>query len=177
LRSRSRARRLDLLDADTRADTRALFKQYVDVRIDGYAHAADNRAVAQALAKSADLQSAIWARVSAAARQDPTPRTASAVLPPVNEMFDVASTRWLATRQHPPIAIYLMLGFLVLVSGLLAGFGMAKAESQSVVHVVGFAAILGISIFLILDLEFPRLGLLRINDFDQALVELRRSME
>jgi fumarate reductase subunit D len=70
-----------------------------------------------------------------------------------------------------------MLGFIVLVSALLAGFGMAKAKTQSRLHVVSFAAIVSAAIYLIIDLEFPRLGLLRVDDFDHAFVELRRSME
>ena len=168
--------RLDLLEPETRGEVKTLFKQYLDVRIDTYAHATET-GVAGWLTKGAELQSAIWTRLAAAARQDSTPRTASLVLPPVNEMFDLATTRLLATRRHPPIAIYLMLGSMVLVSALLAGFGMAKANSQSRLHLVSFAAVLSAAIYLIIDLEFPRLGLLRVDDFDQAFVQLRQSME
>lgn len=32
------------------------------------------------------------------------------------------------------------------------------------------------AIYLILDIEYPRLGLIRIDAFDQALIELRASM-
>ncbi len=92
-------------------------------------------------------------------------------------MFDIAEVRLLSTRQHPPLAIYLMLGFLVLVSALLAGFGMAKAKAQSPLHLVGFAAIVSLSIYLILDIEFPRLGLVRVERFDQAMHELRATMD
>lgn len=169
--------RLDLLDAGTRSDVRDLFRQYLDARMEGYASIGDRGAVAAAMGKSAELQNAIWTRLVTAAREDPTPRIATAVLPSANEMFDLANTRVLATNQHPPIAIYLMLAFLVLVSALFAGFGMAKARSQSILHVVGFAAIVSIAVYLILDLEFPRLGLLRVDDFDQAFVQLRQSME
>jgi AcrR family transcriptional regulator len=169
--------RLDLLDTETRDDVRALFRQYLDVRIEGYARIGESAAVASALAESNKLQNAIWSRLAAAAQQNPTPQVAAVVLPPVNEMFDVANTRLLATHRHPPIAIFLMLGFLVLVSALMAGFGMAKAQSQSSIHAVGFAAIVSVAIYLIIDLEFPRLGLLRVDDFDQAFVQLRQSME
>ncbi len=91
-------------------------------------------------------------------------------------MFDIGQTRILATRQHPPLAIYLMLGLLVLVSSLLAGFGMAKAATQSRLHVLAFAVILSTSIYLILDIEYPRLGLIRVDQFDQALLDLRATM-
>jgi hypothetical protein len=53
---------------------------------------------------------------------------------------------------------------------------MAKSDRQSPLHVIGFAAIMALSIYLILDIEFPRLGLIRIDSFDQALIELRSSM-
>lgn len=36
---------------------------------------------------------------------------------------------------------------------------------------------MAVSVYVILDLEFPRLGLIRVDAFDQALVELRASMK
>lgn len=169
--------RLDILDADARTEVRTLFKQYLDARIATYASVSDSDLVASRLASSAELQHAIWTRLITAAKQDPTVRTASVVLPPVNQMFDLANTRLLATRQHPPIAIYLMLAFLVLVSSLLAGIATAKSKRPSLIHILGFAAVVSISVYLILDLEFPRLGLLRVDAFDEAFLQLRRSME
>ena len=91
-------------------------------------------------------------------------------------MFDLSTTRFMAAQQHPPVAVFLMLGALVLVSGLLAGYGMAKAERQSTLHLFGFAAIMALSVYIILDIEYPRLGLIRIDSFDQAIIELRQSM-
>jgi hypothetical protein len=169
--------RLDILDAEARQEVRTLFKEYLDVRIATYANVSDTELTAARVAKSLELQKAIWNRLIAAAKQDPTVRTTSSVLPPVNEMFDLANTRLLATRQHPPLAIYLMLAFLILVSAVFAGFAMAKSERRSMLHIVGFAAVVSIAAYLILDLEFPRLGLLRVDAFDEAFLQLRRSME
>lgn len=39
------------------------------------------------------------------------------------------------------------------------------------------ALVLAISIYVILDLEYPRLGLIQIGFFDEALVDLRNSMK
>ena len=111
-----------------------------------------------------------------ATKRDRSLPLAQTVLPPANEMFDLGNSRLLASRQHPPVAVFGMLGALVLVSGLLAGYGMAKSDRQSPLHVLGFAAIMALSIYLILDIEYPRLGLIRIDAFDQALIELRASM-
>lgn len=99
------------------------------------------------------------------------------MLPPFNELFDLTTTRIQTAYQHPPVAIYLMLALLVLVSGLFSGFGMAKAKHQSWLHLVGFSAVLALAVYLILDLEYPRLGLIRVTSSDQVLVELRATME
>ena len=40
---------------------------------------------------------------------------------------------------------------------------------------IGFAPAL--AVYVILDLEFPRLGLIRVEEFDRALEELRQTMK
>jgi hypothetical protein len=54
---------------------------------------------------------------------------------------------------------------------------MAGGKTRSWIHVVGFALIMATTVYVILDLEFPRLGIIRIDPFDQVLVELRQSMK
>jgi hypothetical protein len=39
-----------------------------------------------------------------------------------------------------------------------------------------FAAAMAVTVYVILDLEYPRFGLIRVDAFDQALVDLRESM-
>jgi hypothetical protein len=39
-----------------------------------------------------------------------------------------------------------------------------------------FAFVIAVTVYVILDIEYPRLGLIRLDDFDQALVELRETM-
>lgn len=41
----------------------------------------------------------------------------------------------------------------------------------------GYAVILSIEVYVILDLEFPRLGLIRVDAFDRYLVEVRNTMK
>jgi len=65
---------------------------------------------------------------------------------------------------------------LALASALLAGYGLAGGKSRGWLHSVGFAAVMAASVYVILDLEFPRLGLIRVDAFDQVLVELRANM-
>jgi hypothetical protein len=44
-------------------------------------------------------------------------------------------------------------------------------------HSTGFALALAVAVYVIIDLEYPRMGLIRMTDSDQVLVELRKSMK
>jgi hypothetical protein len=79
--------------------------------------------------------------------------------------------------MHPPLIIFLMLGVLALLSSLLAGYAMAGERSRSWIHTLSFALMMATTVYVILDLEFPRLGFIRIDAMDRVLYELRASMK
>ena len=82
----------------------------------------------------------------------------------------------MATQMHPPTVIFAMLVLLALTSSLLAGIAMGGGARRSWMHAVGFAAVMAISFYVILDIEFPRLGLIRVDAVDRVLVEVREGM-
>ena len=92
-------------------------------------------------------------------------------------MIDISTQRTAALYTHPPTIIFVMLAGLMLVGSLLAGYWMASAKSRNWTHTVAFSVILALTFYVIRDLEFPRLpGLVGLNDFDNVLVDLRKSM-
>lgn len=168
--------RLDLLPATEREQARDGFRRYVDEQMEVVRVSGDENAARERLARLSAIQQEIWDLLVQVAKTDKSIPIAQVLLPPVNETFDLSTSRVMAARQHPPLAVFIMLGLLVLISGLLAGFGMAKSERQSPLHLFGFAAVMAFSVYLILDLEFPRLGLVRIDSIDEVYIELRASM-
>jgi hypothetical protein len=169
--------RLDLLPEAEREQAREGFRNYMDTQMEIVRNAGDTQAVHTGLNRLSTIQQEIWTTLIQAARNDKSMPIAQAVLPPANEMFDLTTARLMAALQHPPLAVFIMLGILVLLSGLLAGFGMAKSERQSTIHLFSFAAIMMLSVYLILDMEYPRLGFVRIDSFDQSIVAIRESMD
>jgi len=99
------------------------------------------------------------------------------LVPALNEMIDITTTREMATRNHPPLAVFLLLCGASLVGALLVGYGTSPNKDRSWFHTVVFAAVLSLTVYVILDLEFPRLGLIRVDAADQVLIELRESMK
>jgi hypothetical protein len=169
--------RLDLLPADAQSALRESFRQYVDTRLAVYRKVPDRAAVEAELAKATRLQKEIWSQAIAASRAGAPQPAAMLLLPALNQMIDITTTRTMAAQTHPPTIVFVMLGGLALVSALLAGYGMAGSTSRSWLHMLGFAGILAVTVYVILDIEFPRLGLIRVDAFDQALAELRQSMQ
>ncbi len=169
--------RLDLLPPTVQPEIRDLVRRYVDTRLETYRVLPDYDAALAEIAKANGLQREIWNAAVAATRDDTKPQTTTVLLPALNEMFDIANTRFWATQIHPPVMIYLLLGVLALVCALLAGFGMAGGTARSWVHIVGFALILTLAVYVIIDMEYPRMGFIRVDSFDQALIDVRASMK
>jgi hypothetical protein len=169
--------RLDLLPADAQPAMRELFRRYVDARLETYSDVADSAATAASLAEDAVLQGEIWRRAvqETMAPGMPSP-SAMLLLAALNEMIDITTTRAMASRNHPPVVVYLMLTALTLVGALLVGYETSVNTQRTWLHMLVFAAVLSFAIYVIVDLEFPRLGLIRVDAADQVLVHLRASM-
>jgi hypothetical protein len=168
--------RLDLVPATAQPAIRQGFRDYLDSRLATYRNLSDREAVEQEWARSVRLQGEIWTRAVAACREPGTQQATMLLLPALNQMIDISTTRAMATRMHPPVIIFAMLFGLSLIAALLAGFAMVGGRSPSWLHVIGFAAVMAITVYVILDLEYPRRGLIRVDRFDQALIDLRGSM-
>ena len=169
--------RLDLLPDGARESMRERFRGYLDARIEGYRKLPDIEAARAALEQANVMQGEIWTAVIAAAQgEGASPDALKLLLPALNEMFDITTTRTNATSIHPPMIIYGMLVVLSLASALMAGYGMAGSSGRHWLHIVSFALVMALAVYIIIDIEYPRLGLVRVDGFDQALMDLRSSM-
>jgi hypothetical protein len=169
--------RLDLLPAESQPALRELFRRYLDSRLVVYSYVEDESLALQKLAASNELQSGIWSAALAAARlPGASPQATQLLVPSMNEMFDITTKRRVAVQNHPPLAIFMLLGACCLVGSLLVGYTVAENKTRRWLHTLGFAFIMALAVYLIIDLEYPRLGLIRIDAADQVLIDLRASM-
>lgn len=167
--------RLDLLPPAAQPPLRNLFRSYVDARLDFYHTLSAGKATTEQIERFTQIQNEIWGQSVAASQQTGT-TAGMLLLPALNQMFDITTTRLATLRMHPPPVIFAMLGGLALACSLLAGYGMA-ASPRSWVHTLGFAIILTVAVYVIIDLEYPRYGLIRVDSFDQVLVDVRNGMK
>ncbi len=168
--------RVDLLPESAQPPLRDLFRRYLDSRLESYRKLPNIEAAMMEWESSVGLQAQIWTNAVAASRESGSPQATMLLLPALNAMIDISTTRLMSTRIHPPSVVFVMLGTLSLLAALLAGYGMASSRSRSWIHMVAFAAVIAVTVFVILDLEYPRLGFIRVDAADQVLSDLRRSM-
>ena len=169
--------RIDLLPRDAQPELRSLFRRYVDIRAATYRNLRSAADAEPRIAEANMLQGQIWSRaVAASLGPDAPPQAAILLLPALNEMIDITATRVGATRNHPPLVIYLLLIGFSLIGALLVGYDTSANKARRWLHTLAFAAILALTTYIIVDIEFPRLGLIRVESADLALDDLRRSM-
>ncbi len=169
--------RLDTLAPADRVRLREVFRRYVDARIATY-QALGSEAfldeAAAAYARSVTIQQELWTGATAAVTDRPAATVV--LLPALNAMFDIAATRRAAMLMHPPIVIYVVLVLLSFICSFLVGYEMGASDVMSWAHVVMHTLLLTATLYVILDFEYPRLGLIRIDSFDDLIVQVRASM-
>lgn len=162
--------RAAMLPEPMRTETRAMLREYVDVRLE----AIQPGKLAQSIAKSEELHERLWSQAVAATEKDRSPITGLFVQS-LNEVIDLHAKRMMAgLRSRVPAAIWIVLYFLAALSmgamGYHEGLTSKKRSLAVIAMVLGFSAVL----FLIADLDRPGQGSLQISQ--QSMIDLKKSM-
>jgi len=169
--------RIDQLPNDVQPEMRALFRHYLEVRATTYRDVTDVVTTNAKLAEAEAIQKKIWTKASdASLRKDASPSAAKLILPALNSMIDIVTTRSVATETHPPLSIYLLLAGLSMMGALLIGFEMSNDKGKKWLHMIVFSGVMTVAVYLIIDLEFPRMGLIKIQSADHILMDLLKSI-
>ena len=164
--------RLDLLPSQMQPELRQLFRDYTDSRL----HLFDEVG-AEITPETAELQRTIWQRATAAASSPgANPDAVKLLLPAINDMIDITSTRQNAFNMHPPPVVYWLLFVFSGGAALMAGYSM-KAGPRDWLYSIALAVAVTLTVYAILDVEYPRRGLIRLGDHDRMLISLRESMK
>jgi hypothetical protein len=164
--------RLDLLPPQMQPELRQLFRDYTNSRLRLFDRVGD-----EVTPESIRLQRTIWQRATVASTsQGSAPDAAKLLLPALNDMIDITSRRQNAFNMHPPPVVYWLLFVFSGGSALMAGYSM-KLGGRDWVYSVALALAVTLTVYTILDVEYPRLGLIRLRDRDRALISLRDSMK
>lgn len=168
--------RLDLLPPAAQAELRPLFRAYVETRLATTRALPDLAAARADLDRGAALQAEIWRKATDAARATGNTGVLTLVASSLNDMIDITTTRLASHQQHPPTVVFVLLFAFGLAASFVAGHASARGAGVDWAHALVFAGAIAAAVYVILDLEYPRLGLIRVDAIDQILGDLLKGM-
>lgn len=163
--------RTDVFPDSMRTILRSNLKQYVEERIAFYEVRMDFAAAATHFFRADSLSGAAWTSVTRFARTDNVTVRTSEIIPALNAMIDLTTTRRAAGEATLPSSILYFLFILCLGAAFLLGYDQ-KGPINWVI-VLGFAIMLSATVFTIIDLDRPRSGLINMDGPHQRMVDLR----
>jgi hypothetical protein len=153
--------RADFLPESNRSELHAALKEYTEHRVAASARLVEG-SDATLRAEVERMHGRIWraARDGVLAR----PEFAVTILPPVNEMIDLHSTRVGAARKHIPwVVMGLLLACSLLCVGII-GYGGGLDGHRRLPLSISLTLLIAASLWITIDLDNPRKGLLRLSD-------------
>ena len=157
-----------------------LLREYTQKRID-FSKAsraqfitAEDRDINESHQRSGELQKEMWSRAAAFAQKDPRSVTAGLLLQTLNQTFDLEASRWAAFHAHVPASVIWADCMMALLASVLVGYSLGLAGHRSIFHVVMLAVCITVVMMVILDLDDPRHGFIRVGY--RPLLELQQQM-
>lgn len=164
--------RADLIEEPHRSAYRQALRDYVAVRIRLF-NTLDFDEFDHICAESAALHTQMWTTAVSGVRE--TGKFDQTVLPPLNEVIDLHETRITKMfRHHPPMVVETLL-LAIGIALLVFGYGCGKRGRRHAAMSAGLSLLLALTMWLVLDLDYPRIGLVQISQ--APMLDLQKSLQ
>jgi hypothetical protein len=107
--------------------------------------------------------------------QYPQKLIAAQIFPQLDDMFTASDNQRLSIKFHPPIIIFQSLILLCMIGALIAGYNLGIQKQRDWFLTLVFVLLMTGTIFIILSLEFSRMGKISLNNFETEFITLRKS--
>jgi hypothetical protein len=152
---------------------RADFKSYLGAVIDFYGNAKKLDRLYAAKENTKKAAEKLWARATSQSKVPGMLIPSSQMIPSLNDMFDIATTREVVLKEKIPDLIIIMLFACVLATCFIGGFTSARFHSKDLVIIMGFSVITAMVVYTTLDLARPLRGVIREKAGQEAIQELQ----
>jgi len=163
--------RADLYPDSIRKAFRHDFKAYVESRIEFFQAGIDTAKIYRSLATSNAIQQSLWNRAATLGQYAYNFHRTSQMVPALNDMIDIVTTRNAADIDKVPELIIYVLFLLCFTSAFMLGYDAGKKADW--VITVGFVLMISMTIYLIIDLDRPRRGIITMTNMNKQIVNLR----
>jgi len=166
--------RTKLLPSDLRGKMSALLKDYVSARIEFMRAGTDEKLLKAASESSRKIENQLWNLAAAAETQDEATATMNLVIQSLTDVYNVNEKRRTALDNHVPATVINLL-FVVAIGalGFIAysyGLGHRRRHGSTTL----FAILIAMVFTLILDLDQPRSGFIRVGE--ESMLRLQEDL-
>jgi hypothetical protein len=166
--------RTELYPDSMRMVLKGELKNYLEARIAYYENVGDPSLFLKAKEDAGKSGSIVWASVSSFSKKPNALIPSLQMIPALNSMLDIATTRDIMLRAGVPDAVLITLIILTLTLSFIGGFTTPSVGSKDWVVIVGFALLTSLIIYLTLDLGRPMRGLIKSDLGQQSILDLRK---
>jgi hypothetical protein len=163
--------RCDLYPDSMRNLLRQDFRNYLQTRIDYYNVGDSEYKLKAALHRSDEYGLIIWRRVASYAQRPQSLIQTNQMVPAVNNMLDITITRDAQRTAKVPPFIFLVLFIQLLISAFFLGY--QRKEKVSPIYPYAWAFMTCLTLFLMLELDRPRRGIINLHNSEQKIEELK----
>jgi hypothetical protein len=166
--------RSDLYEEVERQGFRKDFAAYLEGRISVYQSGRDTAALKTARIKVATYSQLLWQRAARLSRIPANLVASNQMIPALNSMFDIATSRTATMIGKVPELILVLLFILSVACSFFAGVSAPTDKKLNWLTIVGFGILTMMVIFVILDLDRPNRGIIRIEQNVDFIIALRQ---
>lgn len=139
------------------------FRLYLNSRKDYYLLDNNEAKLTASLKQSAAVSDRLWNRAAYYAKDKDYFIQSNMMLPALNQMFDSASkSNMVLNSKVPETIVYLLFAFSIVISFFI-GYNSGLEKKINPKFITGFCFLICIVIFITLDLDRPRRGLIKLD--------------
>ncbi len=121
------------------------------------------------------LQNALWSLAVMAAQDDPRPVTTGAFITSLNELIDSQGKRNALLQMHVPEVVLVLLFIVFIASGSMLGYSSGLSGRRVVAPTIMVAFLIAMIVFIIIDLDRPKRGLIQVDQGSMLLLQDNRN--
>lgn len=164
--------RADMYPDSIREQFRKDLQQYLETRIAYYNAATDEAKISTTLSDAEKISGRIWQRATRLSKESSATIPHSLMIPALNDMIDVVTSRDAARLARVPDLIIWLLIILTLLGSLIIGYCKKEKKNDWIVLTI-YSLMTVITIYTIIDLDRPQHGIIKTNTANQKIIELR----
>lgn len=167
--------RLEVLSLPPQNKVDELFVQYLEERIK-YSSIVTIEEAIKNLSKTNKIQNELWKEILNITDEQNNQFARLLILPTLNQMYDIVTARWLAALTHTSTWVIIMFALITIICSILSGFRMAKDGQFSWKYALLFSLTISFTLYIILDFEYVRVGMIQLDSFEDILIETKENI-